>query len=106
MSPCDPGNRADRFEGWSIDCAAILSEDGEVHSVPRPGRHHDVIALMIGKGYPAPIRGEQGFLVAVPGGKMDGRFVRRVPAKHIARAAGQLRPTAMPLRELFSEDIW
>jgi len=93
-------NGSKRYEGLSIKCAAIMAEDGEVHSVDRPGRHHDVITKMILDGYSRPIRGEQGFLLNTD------QFVRRVPAKNIAREAGQLLPRAKTLRELYSEDVW
>ena len=89
------------YKGMEIESAAIMSAvDGKVHSVPKPGRHHDVIALMVALGYDKPIRGEQGFLTNT------GLFVRRVPAKNIAREAGQLLDTEMGHRRLYSEDVW
>ena len=90
----------DRYKGLSIECAAIRLADGEVVSIARPGRHCDILRQIKEAGLPKPINCEQGFLLN------DGRFVRRVPAKHIAREAGQLLPHVLPLRELYSEDVW
>lgn len=84
----------------TVERAAILHSDGTVYSVPRPGRHHNVIALMISLGFPAPIRGEQGFLLS------DGSFARRRPALRIARKAGQIKREHAPGIGLFSEDMW
>jgi hypothetical protein len=88
-----------------ILAAAIrVNATGIVFSVPAPGRHHDVIRVMVHEhGIAPPIdhgRYEQGFTLD------DGTFVRRKPAKHIARAAGQLLPRASDHAELFSEDVW
>ena len=89
------------YKGMKIECAAIMSAvDGKVHSVPQPGRHHDVIREMVELGYDKPIRGEQGFVTNT------GLFVRRVPAKNIAREVGQLLERAMDHRQLYSEDVW
>ncbi len=89
-----------RYAGMKIDRAAVCTCGGKVFSVPQPGRHADVFRLMQEEGELKPIGAEQGFLLT------DGRFVRRIPAKHIAREAGQLLPHAMGFRELFSEDVW
>jgi hypothetical protein len=84
-----------------VVAAAVLDERGEVHSLPAPARHCDVIRAMSEKGLRAMGPDiEQGFLLS------DGRFCRRKPAKRIARAAGQLLPRASKLEELFSEDVW
>lgn len=83
-----------------IECTAILNTDGKVFTIPRPGRHHDVIRLMVQAGCPKPITGTQGFLAS------DGKFVEREPAKVIAQQAGQLLPRASNSTELFSEDMW
>lgn len=92
-----------------IDCAAIR-HDGTIYSVPRPGRHHDVIAHMIHKhGTGVPVVGVQGFTTT------SGRFVDRKEAMKIAKAAGQLIPDLAPdgvtirrpfTDKLFSEDIF
>jgi hypothetical protein len=87
----------------TIARAAIQARDGQVWSVPRPGRHHDVIALMAERpGHDprdcSPER--QGFTTST------GRFVGRVEGMQIAKAAGQVinKPHA-PMR-LFSEDLF
>ena len=76
-----------------------MDHDGTVYSVPRPGRHHDVIRLMVEKGRPTPISGEQGFVLS------DGRFARRKPAARIAITAGQIEKLKWPPL-LYSEDLW
>lgn len=83
---------------WIV--AAAIKEGKMVCSVPRPGRHGDVMREMAGAGVPIPINGEQGFLTS------DGLFVRREFAKAIAMAAGQILPGRGSHRELFSEDLW
>jgi hypothetical protein len=84
-----------------IAAAAIKSDyDNVVHSVPVPGRHHDVIRIMVGRGYPTPIRGTQGFILNT------GKFVDRKAARKVAEAAGQLLDRASDSDELFSEDVW
>lgn len=88
--------------------AAAIKESGMVCSVPRPGRHHDVIRAMARSGIPIPINGEQGFLLS------NGRFVGREHAMKIAIFADQLKPPVGPdgvpfkrsAKELFSEDLW
>lgn len=81
--------------------AAIRHVEGDVYSVPPPGRHHDVIRSM-GERYQYR-RSEghvQGFLTSV------GRFVDRDEAWGIAEQAGQLLPRATGAGHLFSEDVW
>ena len=83
----------------TVQCAAIRDDDGRVWSVPRPGRHHDVIALM---GTAFRQRFDQGFVLS------DGRWVRRQPAYRIAVASGQIKDGegVAPQHGLFSEDLW
>jgi len=83
----------------TVAVAAIRAMDGKVFSVPRPGRHHDVIALMVKEGYPIPVRGLQGFLLS------NGEFVGRLMAARIAKEAGQIKDTQWP-PQLYSEDLW
>lgn len=85
-----------------VELAAIKSMvDGLVFSVPRPGRHHDVIKLMAMKGYPIPIRGHQGFLLNT------GDFVGRHVGLEIATEADQLLDRCdRDYNQLFSEDVW
>jgi hypothetical protein len=90
-----------------IERAAIVI-DGTVHSVPKPGRHHDVIRAVFdatGK----TVVGEQGFVTS------SGRFVNRLVARKIAETAKQLIagrrdndgiPYVATDDRLFSEDVW
>lgn len=84
-----------------IECAALMTMDGQIFSLPRPARHWDVIEYMIKQGVTEEqiARAEQGFTTdTLP-------FVRRRPAKRIAFKAGQLIKETHPT-ELFSEDVW
>jgi hypothetical protein len=87
-----------------IDCAAIRHADGTVFTVPRPGRHHDVIAAMTQarKPYNGPGIGQhvQGFVTDT------GRFVDRYEARRIAEEASQLLDRESGLPQLYSEDVW
>jgi hypothetical protein len=84
-----------------VDCAAIKGDDGNVYSLPRPARHHDVIQHMRDKGYTGFVSGDrQGFLLS------DGRFTWRRPALRVAERAGQLIQKTAPAHLLFSEDLW
>lgn len=83
--------------------AAAIKEGKMICSVPRPGRHGDVIRAMATAGIPTPINGEQGFLTS------DGLFVDRRHARKIAVFAQQIirRIEAGGIHEeLFSEDLW
>lgn len=80
--------------------AAAIKEGNMVCSVPKPGRHHDVIRAMATSGIPIPIVGQQGFLTS------EGHFVNRYEARDIARMAGQILAKTGNPDELFSEDIW
>lgn len=86
-----------------ITCAAIRTDDGEIHTLPRPNRHHDIIQHLRAIGYDGPVCGErQGFLTS------DGIFARRKPALMVAVRAGQVEreKCTSPGHGLFSEDIW
>lgn len=83
----------------TVERAAILIDD-VIHTVERPGRHHNIIRDLVERGFPTPIMGEQGFQLS------DGRFVRRKPALRIARDAGQIIHEHAPQHGLFSEDVW
>lgn len=91
----------ERATDWSDQTivAAAIHRGGMVCSVPRPGRHHDVIRAMARAGIPIPITGEQGFLTSA------GLFVDRRLALGIAENAGQLIE-GPGHGELFSEDVW
>jgi hypothetical protein len=84
-----------------VVAVAVRTDDGLVHTLPRPARHHDVVHLLAEKfNHPSSALDEQGFLLS------DGRFCRRKPAKRVAEEAGQLLPRASDLPELYSEDLW
>lgn len=93
-----------------IVCAAIKTKDGKVWALPRPARHADILRVIAFASH-EPTRGEeQGFLacsVCVEGCSQDphGLFVRRAPAEHIAREAGQLTKDLIG-SVLTSEDLW
>ncbi len=82
--------------------AAAIKENGLIHFLPMPARHHDVIRAMVKNGYPKPIKGEQGFVT------IAGRFVNRNLALKIAILAGQLTMENKKgnQNDLFSEDLW
>ena len=94
--------------------ASAIRFNGAVHSVPRPGRHHDVIRHIVDTN-PAiqTVGGEQGFIAG--DGASQGRFVDRLEARKIAEAAGQIIagrrdkdgvPYVAQDDTLFSEDVW
>jgi len=85
----------------TIAAAAILHR-GTVWSVPRPGRHHDVIARIRREAAGTlPVRGgeAQGFVTST------GRYVDRREGGRLALAAGQTQTLGWGPR-LFSEDLW
>ena len=68
-----------------VVAVAILTEDGLVHTLPPPARHHDVVhRLVTFFNHPSDRMDEQGFLLS------DGSFCSRRPAKIVARTANQL----------------
>ena len=44
--------------------AAAIQHEGKVYSVPRPGRHHDVIREMARNGLGPTTMRDQGFLTS------------------------------------------
>ena len=82
--------------------AAAIRVGNVIWTLPRPARHHTVIALMNASGA-NPHIGEQGFLIASDD-LSEGPFVSRWRACQIARTNGQI--TLERNRELFSEDLW
>lgn len=86
---------------------AIKTDDGIIHTLPRPARHGDIINRLW-RLYPAPTGrsesdfGEQGFLLT------DGTFADRGQAWIIAWMAGQVRAGAhkREVLHLFTEDVW
>jgi hypothetical protein len=83
----------------TIEAAAVLYEE-ITYSVPRPGRHHNVIEAMYDLGLRADAMRYQGFVTST------GRFVDRYEAARIARAAGQIVREPTPPDMLTSEDVW
>lgn len=84
----------------TVEAAAIKLRD-VVWSVPRPGRHHDVIRKMRDEGITEKQNAEweQGFVLS------DGRFARRTQAAAVAIRAGQIERLKWP-PSLYSEDLW
>lgn len=88
-----------------IATAAIRrNSDGKIFTLPRPARHHSLIAMMIKAGEQRPIGQEprytQGFVTD------DGNFVNRDEAKEIALAANQVKNGKTISKTLTSEDLW
>jgi len=86
-----------------VDRAAIQTDEGNIFSVARPGRHHDVIREIRESGYKGAVGGErQGFVLS------DGRFVTRKEALQVAIETKQVEyyMCHAPMVGLFSEDIW
>lgn len=89
--------------GKRIKAAAIRATDGRVFHVPQPGRHGDVMIIMVDQhGFPRPVGQEhiQGFITE------DGTFWDRVQAHRLASHAKQIIPGRGGRRELYSEDLW
>lgn len=87
--------------GLHVIAAAVLTERGAIFTLPPPARHCDLNQEMRDAGHdPMDPGNESGFLLS------DGRFARRVPARHIAEEAGQILPGKGRHRELYSEDVW
>jgi hypothetical protein len=81
--------------------AAACLRNGLIYSVPRPGRHGDIIRLMCDNGCEAPIiRSKQGFISS------DGRFLTRREAFVLACRSGQLQEDEKKDAILVSEDLW
>lgn len=90
-----------------VIAAAIKGPCGRVHSVPRPGRHADVIRQIIEGGHASDhgtVRFSDGFVQ----GFVDslGRFLNRRQAASVAVRSGQCRREDLSLGELLSENVW
>lgn len=82
----------------TVVCAAVLLNGSEIHSLPRPARHHTILHKLADEGIDH--RGAvQGFLLDT------GSFVTRAVAAECAIAAGQIKELAHP-PYLYSEDLW
>jgi len=77
---------------------------GQVWSLPRPHRHHDVIRLIVQQTGAATVdahEDNQGFLDAY------GQYLNRRQALLNAEMNGQLKdPANIRCGKLFSEDVW
>jgi hypothetical protein len=80
------------------DCA-IRGNHGTIYTLPRPARHHDIIAMMRAQGFTGAIPRDQGFVLST------GQYVDRVTAGVLAFATGQVEELTSP-PNLFSEDLW
>ena len=75
-----------------------VQHEGRVYSMPRPCRHHHII-----HANSLPPSAIQGFV------SVEGEFLTRAEAFHVAKAAGQLKargPGEYSGALLFSEDVW
>ena len=83
--------------------AAVRTEDGLIHFMPPPHRHHHTVHAMHradDSGMRLIVaRGEQGFVMS------DGTFAGREEAGKAAIEAGQIKALRWPPK-LYSEDLW
>ncbi len=84
--------------------AAVRTEDGLIHFLPPPHRHHHIAHAMNRPRNDVEndlivAHGEQGFVMS------DGTFASREEAGRCAIAAGQIKELAHPPK-LYSEDLW
>lgn len=86
-----------------IIIAVAFKWHGLIISMPKPARHHNVIAEMFQFGLPKEMGfvQNQGFITNM------GRFVDRVEGFKIAKEADQIKGNVPNLTEyLISEDLW
>ncbi len=77
-----------------------IKHSGDVHTLPKPNRHHHVIWHMVDEmNVPPPITGMQGFYTD------EGDFLTREQALTLALRTGQITTHDHPTK-LFSEDLW
>lgn len=84
---------------------AAIMRDGQIWTLPRPARHHNIIWAMNdvdGKkeGQIIPAHGIQGFI------DEQGKFLERPVAAIRAQQCGQLIKPLIAPPNLFSEDLW
>lgn len=84
----------------TITHVAIKTKTNKIVSLPKPFRHHHLVHYLYGTPDETPDLKAQGFLDS------DGNYLNRKQALVIAKAANQYQPTAGPLPELYSEDVW
>jgi hypothetical protein len=83
----------------TITGVALLRDDGALWSLPKPNRHHHLFSLAAFMGEDTePCK--QGFTTSY------GRFLDRIDALAIAKAANQPIRKNGNIRELYSEDLW
>lgn len=91
-------------EPWQVVAAAVQTEDGVVHSLPIPNRHHHIVHALHDLAGPngalIEARGEQGFLLS------NGTFANRVFSARLASRNGQLKKPLIAPPNLYSEDLW
>lgn len=82
--------------------AAAVRWNGLTLSLPRPARHHTILHVMCGDGFPeeAALIAEQGFIDS------EGAFLDRKTAKQLVKETGQPTIADFQPHELFSEDLW
>ncbi len=88
-----------------------IKQDGQVYSLPKPMRHHNVIHMMCEECGFEMVDGEQGFLEECrlwPGENNEMYlFLTREEAFEVAFTCGQiLDPDNTRGDTLFSEDLW
>lgn len=84
--------------------AAVKTDDGVIHFMPPPHRHHHTVHALHRpqNGVENDLivaRGKQGFVMS------DGTFADREEAGRCAIAAGQIKELQHP-PWLYSEDLW
>ena len=78
---------------------AATRHEGAVWHLPAPARHHDVFREMERYGFTRWGEEETGFWTSAY------RYVDRLEAAQIAKAAGQIIDPQWP-PDLYSEDLW
>lgn len=82
--------------------AAVRTDDGVIHFMPPPHRHHHIVHALYRKNKKGEIIeafGQQGFVMS------DGTFAHRIAAGKAAIAAGLIEKLQHP-PNLYSEDLW
>jgi len=86
-----------------IKAAAIKTSDGEIISLPRPLRHHDILGYMQQHSIPYTTGAVQGFITHTD------LFLTREEAYWVAHKAGQLLfrdGQTHCVGRLYTEDMW